>query len=186
MTILEILLLAVGLAMDAFAVSVASGIAMKKFRFSHALRMALAFGLFQAIMPVIGWLAGRALQSFVASFDHWVAFGLLTVIGGKMIYEATRIEEAESDSNPFGFQVLLLLSLATSVDALAVGITFAMLGSAIIVPIAIIGFITFALCLAGVRIGHVSGHFFENKIEVTGGIVLIGIGLKILIQHLRA
>lgn len=186
MSLLETLLLAFGLAMDAFAVSVASGIAMKNFRIDHALRMATAFGLFQAIMPVIGWLAGIAMQSFMSSFDHWVAFGLLTIIGAKMIYEATRIDDAESGSNPFALYVLLLLALATSVDALAVGITFAMLGSAILLPVAIIGSVTFVLCLAGVRIGNVSGHFFEKKIEIAGGLVLIGIGLKILFQHLRA
>jgi putative Mn2+ efflux pump MntP len=186
MTLLEILLLAIGLAMDAFAVSVASGIAMKNFHIGHALRMATAFGLFQAVMPVVGWLAGKTMQSFMAGFDHWIAFALLAVVGGKMIYEATRLEEAETESNPFGLYVLLLLSLATSIDALAVGITFAMLGTTIITPIAIIGSVTFSLCLAGVRIGNVSGHFFEKKIEIIGGFVLIGIGLKILIQHLSS
>lgn len=170
--------------MDAFAVSVASGIAMKNFHVGHALRMATAFGLFQAIMPVIGWLAGISMHSFMASFDHWIAFGLLGLVGGKMLYEATRLEEAETESNPFGFYVLFLLSLATSIDALAVGITFAMLGTSIITPIAVIGSVTFLLSLAGVRIGNVSGHFFERKIEIVGGLVLIGIGAKLLIQHL--
>ena len=180
----EIFLLAIGLAMDAFAVSVASGIAMKNFHVGHALRMATAFGLFQAVMPVIGWLAGLGMQSFMSRFDHWVAFALLAVVGVKMLYEATRMEEAETASNPFGFYVLFLLALATSIDALAVGITFAMLGAAIITPVAVIGTVTFILSLAGVRIGTVSGHFFEKKIEILGGLVLIGIGLKILIQHL--
>jgi len=141
MSLIEIFLLAIGLAMDAFAVSVASGIAMRKFHLGNALRMALAFGLFQAIMPIIGWAAGLTLQAHVSSLDHWIAFGLLTLIG-------------------------------------------AMLGSSIILPVAVIGTVTFALCLAGVRIGHVSGHFFEKKIEIAGGLVLIGIGLKILVQHL--
>ncbi len=180
----EILLLAIGLAMDAFAVSVASGIAFKKFKVHHALRMALAFGLFQAIMPVIGWLAGRTMQGFVSGIDHWIAFALLTGIGGKMIYEAYRIEEAEEPTNPFGFAVLLVLALATSIDALAVGITFAMLKTAIITPVIAIGSVTFVLCLAGVYIGDAFGHFFEKKIEVFGGLVLIGIALKIMIQHL--
>ncbi len=186
MSPIEIILLAVGLAMDAFAVSVASGIAMKNFHMGHALRMATAFGLFQAIMPVIGWLAGRTLQSFMKGFDHWVAFLLLAFVGGKMIYEATRFEEAENESNPFGLYVLFVLSLATSIDALAVGITFAMLGTSIIAPVAVIGSVTFVLCLAGVRIGNVSGHFFEKKIEIIGGLVLIGIGAKILIQHMSS
>jgi len=170
--------------MDAFAVSVASGIVLKNFRIRYALRMALAFGVFQAVMPVAGWAAGITFRRHVCAYDHWIAFGLLTVIGGKMIYEAARIEEAESEVNPFGFAVLLVLALATSIDALAVGVTFAMLGTSILLPVAVIGIVTFALCLAGVRIGHVSGHFFEKKIEAAGGVVLIGIGLKILVEHL--
>lgn len=172
--------------MDAFAVSVTSGIAIQNLRIHHALRIALAFGLFQALMPVIGWLAGMALQQYVTGIDHWVAFGLLAFIGGKMIYEATRLEEAEEASNPLNLYVLLLLAIATSLDALAVGITFAMLGTAIMTPILVIGSVTFAVCLAGVYIGDMFGHFFEKHIEIFGGLVLIGIGLKILLEHLLA
>jgi putative Mn2+ efflux pump MntP len=186
MNTLQLILLSLGLAMDAFAVSVASGIAIQNLRIHHALRIALAFGLFQAIMPVIGWLAGLALQKYVTGIDHWVAFGLLTFIGGKMIYEATRMEEAEEASNPLNLYVLLVLAIATSVDALAVGITFAMLGTAIMTPVVVIGSVTFVLCLAGVYIGDMFGHFFEKKIEIFGGVVLIGIGLKILLEHLLA
>ena len=181
---LETLLLALGLAMDAFAVSVASGIAFKNFRMHHALRMAAAFGLFQAIMPLIGWLAGLTMQRFVSGIDHWIAFGLLGLVGGKMIYEACRMEEAEEPSNPFGFAVLLVLALATSIDALAVGITFAMLKTAIMAPVVVIGSVTFVLSLAGVYIGEACGHFFEKKIEVVGGLILIGIGLRILLGHM--
>lgn len=181
---LELILLALGLAMDAFAVSVASGIAFRNFRIQHALRMALAFGLFQAIMPIVGWMAGRTLQQLVTGVDHWIAFVLLACIGAKMVYEAYRIEEAEQAGNPFAFAALLLLALATSIDALAVGITFAMLKTAIIGPVAVIGSITFVLCLAGVYVGEAFGHFFEKRIEIFGGLVLIGIGLKILVQHL--
>jgi len=166
------------------SLAVASGVAIKNLRIHHALRIALAFGLFQAIMPVIGWLAGIVLQGYVAKFDHWVAFGLLAFIGGKMIYEATRIEQAEEPANPLNFYVLLILALATSIDALAVGITFAMLGTAIITPVVVIGSVTFVLSLAGVYIGDVFGHFFEKKIEILGGVVLIGIGIRILFQHL--
>lgn len=206
MDMLQIILLALGLAMDAFAVSVASGvilrnqdekenacmhrrvavasgIAFKNFRIHHALRMAAAFGLFQFTMPLIGWLAGTAMQRFVAGIDHWIAFGLLSLIGGKMIYEACRMDEAEQPANPFGYAVLLVLALATSIDALAVGITFAMLKTAIMTPVLVIGAVTFVLSLAGVYIGEACGHFFEKKIEVFGGLVLIGIGLKIFIQH---
>ena len=181
---LELLLLAVGLSMDTFAVSVASGIAYKNFRLHHALRMAAAFGLFQAVMPVIGWLVGRSLQHWMAGIDHWIAFALLSFVGGKMIYEALRIDKAEEPSNPFGASVLLVLALATSIDALIVGVTFAVLQTAIVGPVIVIGSVTFALSLAGVYIGEAFGHFFEKKIEVLGGLVLIGMGLKILIQHL--
>jgi len=184
MSLIEILLLAVGLSMDAFAVSVASGFALRKFQLRKALRMAFAFGLFQALMPVVGWAAGRTFQSHVRGVDHWIAFGLLSLIGGKMIYEAARIDCAEDTSDPFAYLFLLVLAVATSIDALAVGITFAMLGAEIVIPVLIIGTVTFALSLAGVRIGHVSGHCFEKKIEVAGGLVLIGIGVKILIEHL--
>ena len=181
---LELVLLALGLAMDTFAVSVASGIAYRNFRFHHAIRMATAFGLFQAVMPAIGWLVGRTLQQWVAGIDHWVAFVLLGFVGGKMIYEALRIEKAEEPTNPFGASVLLVLALATSIDALVVGVTFAVLQTAIVTPIIVIGSVTFAVSLAGVYIGEAFGHFFEKKIEVFGGLVLIGMGLKILIQHL--
>ncbi len=180
----ELVLLAVGLAMDTFAVSIASGIAYKNFRFHHALRMAAAFGFFQAVMPVIGWLLGRSLQHWMAGIDHWIAFALLSFVGGKMIYEALRIEKAEEPTNPFGASVLLVLALATSIDALIVGVTFAVLQTAIVGPVVVIGSVTFALSLAGVYVGEAFGHFFEKKIEVLGGLVLIGMGLKIIIQHL--
>lgn len=180
----EITLLALGLAMDAFAVSVASGIAYRNLRIHHALRMATAFGVFQAIMPVVGWLAGLAARRWVSEFDHWIAFALLALIGGKMIYEAFQIEDAEEPSNPFGFLVLTVLAVATSIDALAVGVTFAMLKTAIVTPVLIIGGVTFVLCLGGVYIGEAFGHFFEKKIEIFGGAVLIAMGLKILVQHL--
>jgi len=177
--------LAVGLAMDAFAVSVASGIAMRNFHVGHALRMATAFGLFQAVMPVFGWVTGRALQQSLAGMDHWIAFVLLSFIGGKMIYEATRLDKAEEPTNPFALRTLLVLALATSIDAFAVGVTFAMIGAAIVGPVLIIGAVTFALSMAGVYIGERVGHFFEKKIEILGGLVLIAMGVKILFDHLR-
>jgi putative Mn2+ efflux pump MntP len=184
MHFIEILLLSIGLAMDAFAVSVTSGIAINNLRLKHAFLIALTFGVFQAIMPVIGWLAGLGLQQVLCNVDHWIAFVLLSVIGGKMIYEAFQMESAEKPDNPLKMAVLMMLGVATSIDALAVGVTFAMIKVAIFTPIALIGSVTFALCLAGVYIGNAFGHFFEKKIEIFGGLVLIGIGLKILIQHL--
>lgn len=184
MNLWMIFALAVGLAMDAFAVSVASGIAMRNFRIGHAFRMAAAFGLFQSVMPLFGWVAGRILQHAMEDMDHWIAFILLGFIGGKMIYEATRLEKAEEPTNPFALRTLLILAVATSIDAFAVGVTFAMIGAAIVAPVLIIGAVTFALCLAGVYIGERVGHFFEKKIEIAGGLVLIAIGFKILFDHL--
>jgi len=184
MDIITIIAIAVGLAMDAFAVSITSGITIKRLKINHALRIAAFFGSFQAFMPVIGWLAGLGLISFISGIDHWIAFGLLVFIGCKMIYESIKIESREDKSNPLNFYVLLMLSVATSIDALAVGLSFAFLKISIATPIIIIGAVTFLLSFLGVFAGNKFGHFFENKIEIVGGIVLIGIGLKILVEHL--
>ena len=173
--------------MDAFAVSIASGAAMKKPGIQNPLKMGLFFGGFQTFMPVIGWFAGIGMKSFIAGWDHWLAFGLLTIVGGKMIHEALWMKEdpeGGGKSNPFDTGVLLVLALATSVDALAVGITFSVLGVSIILPVVIIGLVTFIFSAAGVQIGVKSGHFFENKIEIFGGLILLGIGFKILLGHL--
>lgn len=184
MDIITTILIALGLAMDAFAVSITSGIAIKHLKINHALRIAEFFGLFQAFMPLIGWLAGISLMNYISGIDHWIAFGLLAFIGCKMIYESTKIEDSEKETNPLNLYVLLLLSIATSIDALAVGVSFAFLQTAIVTPMIIIGTITFALSFIGVFIGDKSGHLFENKIEIAGGLILIGIGIKILIEHL--
>lgn len=178
------ILIAIGLAMDAFAVSISSGLCIKRVKNRHAFKIAFSFGAFQAVMPALGWLAGRTLSSLVSSIDHWIAFLLLTIIGGKMIYEAQKEKEDKKMMNPLKPHILLALSVATSIDALAVGITFAFLNVTIITPVAIIGLITFILSFVGVHIGNRMGHFFEKKIEILGGLILIGIGLKILIQHL--
>lgn len=184
MDILTVLSIAVGLSMDAFAVSITSGVAIKDLRPVHALKIALFFGAFQAIMPVIGWLAGLGMRSFISGFDHWVAFGLLLFVGGKMIWESRSMEEDKPKSDPLGNTVLLLLAIATSIDALAVGLTFSLLNVSIAVPVLIIGLVTFGLSFAGVLIGKKAGHLFENKIEIVGGLILIGIGCKILFEHL--
>lgn len=171
--------------MDAFAVAVTSGFILKKMKFYHAFKIALFFGGFQAIMPVLGWLAGLTVKDYIQAFDHWIAFGLLLFIGGKMIYESFKIkEEEEKECDPTRFGNLLLLAIATSIDALAVGITFAFLKISILSPVIIIGCVTFILSLTGVYVGNRVGHFFENKLELFGGLVLIGIGVKILIEHL--
>ncbi|MEW5807201.1 MAG: manganese efflux pump MntP family protein [Acidobacteriota bacterium] len=184
MAFLTIIFVAFGLAMDTFAVSVASGIAIKNMKINHALKIALSFGLFQAIMPLIGWLAGLSLKHWISGFDHWVAFALLTLIGYKMIYESFKIEAAERVFNPLNAYVLLLLSIATSIDALAVGLSFAILEVLIVTPIIVIGTVTFILSFLGIFIGKKAGHFFERKIEVAGGLILIGIGVKLLLEHL--
>ncbi len=184
MNILEVILIGLGLSMDAFAVSLTSGFAINNLKIKHACTIAFAFGLFQAVMPLIGWLAGTTLKSYITSVDHWIAFGLLLFIGGKMIYEAHVIDEAEKNTDPLNIVVLLTLAIATSIDALAVGITFAFLKVTIFGPAVIIGMITFVICFAGVYIGKRFGSLFEKKMEIFGGIVLITIGLKILIEHL--
>lgn len=183
MDLVTVFVVAFGLAMDAFAVSIASGLTVKGLRINHALRMAAFFGGFQAFMPVIGWLAGLTLAGFISGVDHWIAFGLLLFIGCKMIYGAIRLEASERHGDSLSLYALLLLSVATSIDALAVGLSFAFLGIAIATPVIVIGAVTFSLSFIGASAGNKLGHLFENKIEIVGGLVLIGIGLKILIEH---
>ncbi|MFA5104497.1 MAG: manganese efflux pump MntP family protein [Candidatus Margulisiibacteriota bacterium] len=183
MDILTLVLISVGLAMDATAVSMAYGAIIKKDRSYHALRFALSFGIFQVIMPCIGWLAGSGLVGFISGFDHWVAFGLLFFIGCKMIYGASVIETGER-SSAVPLNTLLMLSVATSIDALAVGLSFALLNVNIITPVLIIGAITFAMSLAGFVTGKRVGSLFENNMEKAAGIILILIGFKILAEHI--
>lgn len=185
MSVVTIIVIAVGLAMDAFAVSVASGAAYKELKLNHALKIAFFFGGFQAVMPIIGSLAGLGLKSYIAGADHWVAFGLLAAIGGKMIYESFKIEPSRAETALTNPMVLLALSVATSIDALAVGITLSMLRASVVLAAIIIGLVTFLLSYAGVYIGRRFGHFFESKIEAIGGLVLIAIGIKVLIEHLH-
>jgi len=181
---ITIVIIAVGLAMDAFVVSIISGSAYKQLHVRHALRMAMFFGAFQAFMPLVGSLAGLTLREYIAHYDHWIAFGLLAAVGGKMIYESFKIKSVEENPDPSNIFVLLVLSVATSIDALAVGITLSLLAGSIVVAVIIIGLITFVLSYLGVYIGKRFGHFFESKMEALGGIILIGIGTKVLIEHL--
>jgi manganese efflux pump family protein len=180
----SILFIALALAMDAFAVSIASGFAVRRMHVRHALSMAGSFGAFQALMPLLGWFCGIRLRVWIEGVDHWIAFGLLSFVGGKMIVEALKIEEMEEKTNPFAWRVLLVLSVATSIDALAAGLSFALLNVAILAPVLIIGAVTFAMSFAGIAIGARGGHLFEKKIEVLGGVILIAIGVKILLSHL--
>ena len=184
MTLITIIIIALGLSMDAFAVSIVSGAAYKQLKIKHALRIALFFGGFQAIMPLIGYLAGLSIKNYIASYDHWVAFGLLSAVGVKMIYESFKIKSAENNLNPTNILILLVLSIATSIDALAIGITLSFLRVSLVTAVGIIGLVTFVLSYLGVFLGKRFGHFFENKIEAIGGLILIGLGVKILFEHL--
>ncbi len=185
MSLITVLFISIGLAMDAFAVSVANGFTIKKLHLKHALRIALSFGIFQAVMPLIGWLAGIGLKKYIVSVDHWIAFTLLTFIGVKMIYESFVIEEniKQDKEENISSGNLLLLSIATSIDALAVGLSLTFLNIAIILPALCIGIVTFILSLSGVYLGRKFGHLCENKIEIAGGVILILIGIKILYEH---
>lgn len=182
----ELFLIAVGLAMDAFAVSICKGLKMQRFNVRHAGVIALAFGGFQALMPVIGWFLGKQFESYITGIDHWIAFALLAVIGGKMAVESFKKEEEDSskENEKLDVKELLVLAVATSIDALAVGITFAFLQVSIVPAVSLIGVITFVLSAVGVFIGHKFGAKFKSKAELAGGIILILIGLKILLEHL--
>ncbi|HTX60956.1 MAG TPA: manganese efflux pump MntP family protein [Methanobacterium sp.] len=181
MDIISIIFLAVGLAMDAFSVSITRGLTLKC-NVKQALIIALFFGVFQAFMPVLGWLSGKQLEFLISTFAPWIAFFLLVIIGIKMIYEALNADEEVY--NVFSFKELLVLSVATSIDAFAVGVTFAFLNVAILLPIIIIGLVTFLLSFIGVYIGKNIGHLFENKMEIVGGLILILIGFKILLENI--
>jgi putative Mn2+ efflux pump MntP len=184
MELITIIVIAVGLAMDAFAVSVVSGSAYKQLQIKHALRMALFFGAFQAFMPLVGALAGLTVKERIADYDHWIAFVLLSAVGAKMIYESFKIHPDRQELDPSNIFVLFFLSIATSIDALAVGVTLSLLVVGLTIAVIIIGLITFLLSYLGVFIGKKLGHFFENRIEALGGLVLITLGTKILFQHL--
>lgn len=213
---LTYLLVALGLSMDAFAVSVSSGICIPHMKARHALRAAFAFGLFQFLMPVAGWLAGSAFRAYIQGLDHWIAFALLVFVGAKMLKESFGIEEETACEDPSAAAAaaaeatagaagpgaaeatkpkaakrsildlggLLVLAVATSLDALAVGLSYSMLGTPILGPAAIIGLVTFVLSLFGCEFGRRIGARFERWAETAGGLVLVGIGIKILAEHL--
>ncbi len=183
MELLSVIAIAVGLAMDTFAVSIVTGAAYKELHIRHTLRMAGFFGGFQAFMPIVGYLAGLSVRQYVSNYDHWIAFGILAAVGLKMIYESFKIKEEKNTPNPANLVVVLVLAVATSIDALAVGITLSLITHAIALAVIIIGAVTFSMSFAGVYIGKKFGHFFEGGIEVIGGLVLIALGIKIVIQH---
>ena len=184
MDMLLIVLIALGLAMDSFAVSITSGLAIKEMKISKALRVGILFGTFHALMPVFGWLAGLSVANLIAAIDHWVAFALLAIIGSKMIVESVGHKSREKPRDPMNVYLLLTLAVATSIDVFAVGITFALLDVSILTPIIIIGVVTFSMSFLGVYLGNRIGHLFERRIEIVGGLILVLIGLRILIEHL--
>ena len=183
MKLYELFILAVGLSMDAFAVAICKGLAIRKVSLKHAAWVGLWFGGFQMLMPLLGFLLANSFAQAIASFDHWIAFLLLAVIGGNMIREALT-EGDEEVSGDLSAQAMLLLAIATSIDALAVGVSFAFLQVKIVPAISFIGATTFVLSMIGVKVGNVFGSRYRSKAELAGGIILILIGLKIILEHL--
>ena len=183
MTFVELLLIAIGLSMDAFSVSICKGLTTKKFSWRMALVCGLWFGFFQALMPIIGYFLGAQFQEMIEAYDHWIAFGLLFLIGANMIREAVWGKEEQQDGS-LGFKTMFLLAIATSIDALAVGVSFACIQVKIWSSVLIIGITTFLFSVLGVKIGNVFGSKYEKSASVVGGIILILIGLKILLEHL--
>ena len=180
MSFLDIFLIGVALSMDAFAVSVCKGLSVKKAGVKHVLTVGVYFGGFQALMPMLGFLLGYKFESFITNIDHWIAFVLLAIIGGNMI----RKDEDDKENDDFSFRAMLPLAVATSIDALAVGISFAFLGVDIVTAALLIGATTFVLSGAGIFVGNIFGSKYKSKAELAGGIVLILIGAKILLEHL--
>lgn len=183
MSLAELFLIAVGLSMDAFAVSVCKGLSVRKATVKHALCVGIYFGGFQALMPAIGYLLGTQFESLITSVDHWIAFILLAFIGGNMIREALSKEEEKLDDS-FSFKTMITLAIATSIDALAMGVTFAFLQVNILWAVLFIGAITFILSAVGLKVGNVFGMKYKSRAELFGGVVLVLMGAKILLEHL--
>lgn len=183
MSLLTLFLTAVGLSMDAFAVSVCKGLAMKKLSWNKAAVIGLWFGGFQALMPALGYILGKRFERYVTAIDHWIAFVLLALIGANMIKEALSAEEDKTDDS-IDIKTMFLLAVATSIDALAVGITYAFLQVRIVPAVSFIGIITLVLSVIGVKIGNVFGLKYKTRAEILGGLILILMGLKILLEHL--
>lgn len=184
---IEFLLIGIGLSMDAFAVAICKGLAMRKVNKKQALVIGLFFGGFQALMPLLGWALGIQFQNYITNVDHWIAFVLLCFIGGKMIVEALKPEDEEAVEvmdAPLNLKELLVLAIATSIDALAVGVTFAFLDYPIGEAVSVIGITTLILSVAGVYVGNFFGNRYKNKAEFAGGLILVLLGVKILLEHL--
>jgi manganese efflux pump family protein len=183
MDIITVLLIAIGLAMDAFAVSIAKGMAINRNRHRTALTLGIFFGGFQMLMPAIGWFVGATFEEVIAGVDHWIAFGLLAFIGLKMIYDSTK-KDGDNQEETLKLHSVLTLAVATSIDALMIGLSFAFLSSSIVEPILLIGLVTFLLSVTGFFFGCGLGKVFGNRMKLVGGLILIAIGLRILLDHL--
>ena len=183
MDIWTLLVLAIGVSMDAFAVSICKGLAMKQIKFKHMLIVGLWFGGFQALMPLIGYFLGIQFETYITAYDHWIAFILLALIGGNMIKETLSNEEETADAS-LAVKIMLVLAIATSIDALALGVTFAFLQVNIWEAVSFIGVVTFLFSVAGLKIGNVFGTKYKSKAEFVGGVILILLGIKILLEHL--
>ncbi|MCX6270239.1 MAG: manganese efflux pump MntP family protein, partial [Bacteroidetes bacterium] len=184
MELLTLFLVALGLCFDSFAVSVSSGIARTRIAFLPATRIAFSLAFFQGLMPLVGWFIGKKIAVVLHHADHWIAFGLLGLLGLKMIWESLKKTEETVEFNPLDIRILLMMSLATSIDALVVGVSFGTLNVNILLAILIIGAVTFTISMLGILFGKKTGNRFGKKMEILGGLILIGIGVKILIQHL--
>ena len=184
MGIIELVILSIGLAMDAFAVAVCKGLSMSKMKWKNAIVIGLYFGFFQGFMPVIGYLLGVNFQEKISNIDHWIAFILLGIIGINMIKEALS-KDCEKQNDSVKFKDMIVLAIATSIDALAIGITFAFLKVSVVLAVTLIGVITFAISVIGVKIGNIFGDKYEKKAELVGGLILILLGVKILLEHLN-
>ena len=183
MSLLTLILIAVALAMDSFAVSITTGSVLKQFHLKAMGKISFLFALFQGALPVIGWYAGDSFEEYIRDYDHWVAFILLALIGGKMIYESFWGEEETAYLDPHSFRKMATLAIATSIDAFAIGISFSVLNIEIFYPAFIIGIVTFIFSFAGLTIGIRLGRAFGSKVELIGGLILISIGVKILLEH---
>ncbi len=184
MDIISIIIIAIGLSMDSFAVSITNGLTIRDLNVKRILMISFSLAFFQGLMPLIGWLAGIGIERYIREFDHWIAFLLLLFIGGKMIYEGLLRKNGIEKDTELKILTLIGQSFATSIDAFAVGISFAFLNSSIVTPVLLIGLVTFIVSMIGLQLGKYFGKRIGKSVEIFGGIVLIGIGVKILIEHL--
>ncbi len=184
MLLFPLILIAIALAMDSFAVSISTGLAMRQLRLKQMMKISLIFGFFQGLMPIIGWCAGLYFEPFIKQLDHWIAFILLGFIGGKMIWESFRNCASAPVINPYSNRTIITLAFATSIDALAIGLSFSLLNDTILIPAFIIGLVTVVFSMAGLILGVKLGNICPGRIIFLGGIILIFIGVKILVEHL--